>query len=121
MTNNPPPMPDTPPLPAHAPKPATRRRLPLIIAAVVAVALAIGGTVYWMTRPSYDDIVKGCQKALAAQAKAGGKGKPSACDDVKKDDYDALALNAALGDLGWLDDDGNFDKNKMLESTLDQP
>jgi hypothetical protein len=121
MTNDLPPMPDTPPMPAHAPKPAGKKRRNLIVAAAVAVALAIAGGVYWLSRPSYDDIVKGCQKALVAQYKAGGKGKPSACGDVKGDDYDALVLNATLGHLGWLDDDGNFDKNKMLESTLDQP
>ncbi|MFF4346787.1 hypothetical protein [Streptomyces sp. NPDC001530] len=119
MTNDLPPMPNTPPTPA--PKPPAKRRRNLIVAAVVAVALAIGGTAYWLSRPSYDDIVKDCQKALAAQYKANGKGKPSACKDVKDDDYDVLVLNAAMGDLGWLDDDGNFDKNKMLESTLDQP
>jgi hypothetical protein len=119
MTNDLPPMPSTPPMPGHAPKPAAKRRLPLIAAAVLAVALAIGGTVYWLSRPSYDEIVKGCQKALAAQYKADGKGKPSACNDVKSDDYDALVLNAAMGHLGWLDDNGNFDENKMLDDTLD--
>ncbi|MFE4818602.1 hypothetical protein ACFRFU_19645 [Streptomyces sp. NPDC056704] len=105
MTNNLPPLPDTPPLPARAPKPAAKRRLPLIIAAVVAVALAIGGTVYWMTRPSYDDIVKGCQKALAAQAKAGGKGKPGACNDVKKDDYDTLVIASVIDGMSKKDRD----------------
>ncbi len=115
MTNDLPPMPDTPPMPAHAPKPAAKRRLPLIIVAVLAVALAIGGTVYWLSRPSYDEIVKGCQKALAAQSKAGGKGKPSACNDVKKDDYDTLVLSSVIDGLGWTDKDGNFDENKMLD------
>jgi hypothetical protein len=114
MTNLPP-LPDTPPMPAHAPKPAAGRRRNLIVAAAVAVALAIGGGTYWLSRPSYDDIVKGCQKALAAQSKAGGKGKPSACNDVKKDDYDALVLSSVIDGLGWTDKDGNFDENKMLD------
>lgn len=118
MTTNLPPLPNTPPVPGHAPgpKPAAKRRR-LIIAAAAAAALAIGGTVYWISQPSYDDIVKGCQKALVAQYKADGKGKPSACQDVKDDDYDVLLLNATMGDLGWLDGDGHFDKNKMLDAT----
>ncbi|WP_190172933.1 hypothetical protein [Streptomyces mirabilis] len=121
MTNDLPPMPDIPPMPAYAPKPAGKKRRNLIIAAVTAVALATGGTAYWISRPSYDDIVKGCTKALAAQYKAGGKGKPSACNDVKSDDYDTLVLSSVIDGLGWTDKDGNFDENKMLESTLDQP
>lgn len=96
MTNLPPPMPNTPPAPAL--KPAGKKLRNLIIAAAVAVALAIGGAVYWISQPSYDEIVKGCQKALAAQSKAGGKGKPGACMDVKKDDYDKIVfLNAFDG------------------------
>jgi hypothetical protein len=113
MTNDLPPMPNTPPLPTS--KPTGKKRRNLITAAAAALALTIGGIAYWISQPSYDDIVKGCEKALAAQYKAGGKGKPSACNDVKSDDYDTLVLNAAMGDLGWLDDDGNFDENKMLD------
>ncbi|MFI0961809.1 hypothetical protein ACH4S8_10440 [Streptomyces sp. NPDC021080] len=119
MTNQLPPMPDTPPFVAS--KPTVTRRRDLIVAAAVAGALAIGGAVYWIARPSYDDIVRGCQRALVAQYEADGRGRPSACDGVKGDDYDALVLNAALGNLGRLDDDGTFDKDKMLEGTLDQP
>ncbi|MGI5408002.1 hypothetical protein ACQEV9_14525 [Streptomyces chartreusis] len=37
-------------------------------------------------RPSFDDIVRDCQKALVAQTKAGGEGRPNACKDVKDDD-----------------------------------
>ena len=106
---------DVPPLPGHPPKPAAKRRLGLIVAAVTAAALAIGGSVYWLSRPSYNDIVKECHKALVAQSKAGGKGKPAACNDVKKDDYDVLVISSAIDGLGWTDKDGNFDENKMLE------
>lgn len=119
MTNDLPPMPDTPP--TVVPKPSPGRRRNLIVAAAVAAALAVGGTVYWVGRPSYDDIVKECQRALVAQYKADGRGKPAACTDVKGDDYDVLVLNAAMGNLGWLDDDGEFDKDKMLEGSLGEP
>lgn len=64
-------MPNIPPAPTS--KPNRRRRRNILIAAAVAVALIVGGGLYWLTRPSYDDIVKGCQKALVAQVKAGGK------------------------------------------------
>lgn len=112
MTDLIPAMPDTPPTPT----PAGRKRRNLIVAAVITVALVIGGTAYWLSRPSYNDIVKGCQKALAAQYKADGEGKPAVCNDVKGDDYDVLVINAAMGDLGWLDDDGNLDEGEMLDS-----
>jgi hypothetical protein len=36
---------------------------------------------------------------------------------VKKDDYDTLVFGSAIDGLGWTDKDGNFDVNKMLEST----
>lgn len=98
-----------------------RRRTTLITTAAVAVAGLGTGLGLWLVQPSYNDIVKGCQKALVAQYKAGGKGKPSACDGVKKDDYDVLNINAAMGHLGWLDGDGHFDENKMLDSTTEQP
>ncbi|MEU6597875.1 hypothetical protein [Streptomyces flaveolus] len=98
-----------------------RRRLAIIAAALV-IAAGAAVTVWLMVRPTYDDVVKGCQKALAAQYKADGKGKPDACQDVKSDDYDALVLQAAMGHLGWTDEDGNFDENKMLEdATTSEP
>lgn len=98
-----PPMPSTPPAPA--PKTATRNRRNMIVAAIVAGVLAIGGGAYWLTRPSYDDIVKDCQTALVAQTKAGGKGKPSACEDVKEDDYAALVMSNAIDGMSKKDRD----------------
>ncbi|WP_158997230.1 hypothetical protein [Streptomyces aureus] len=124
MTNQPPPMPATPPsvaLPAVAPKQVVTRRRVLTVAVLLAGALAVGGIVHWLGRPSYDEVVRGCQRALVAQYEAHGRGRPSACDGVKGDDYDALVLNTAMGNLGWLDRDGTFDKDKMLEGTLDEP
>jgi hypothetical protein len=98
-----------------------RRRTTLIASAAVAIAAAGTGLGLWLSQPSYDDTVKACTKALAAQGKAGGSGKPKACDKVKNDDYTALALHAAMGDLGWLGDDGKFDENKMLDSSTETP
>jgi hypothetical protein len=96
-----------------------RRTTALISAGAVAAAGAITGVVVWLAQPSYGEVVSSCKTALAKQYENDGKGKPAVCNDVKKDDYDALVLDAALGDLGWTDEDGNFDENKMLEDTLD--
>lgn len=98
-----------------------RRRTALITSVAIAAAGASAGLGLWLSQPSYDDIVKGCEKALAAQMKADGHGKPAACKDVKNDDYPTLVANAAIGHLGWTDSDGNFDENKMLDSVTETP
>jgi hypothetical protein len=120
MTTNLPPVPGTPPMPGHAPKPATKRRRNLIVAAGLAIALGVGGTAYWLSRPSYDDIARDCAHALKERAK-GDKEKPSACGGLTDDDYSALLMSQTLDDLGWIDEDGKLDKNKMLEDSIDQP
>lgn len=98
-----------------------RRRTALISSAAVVIAGAGAGLGIWLSQPSYDDIVKGCEKALAAQMKANGHGKPAACKDVKSGDYPTLVENAVIGHLGWTDSDGNFDENKMLDSVTQTP
>jgi len=104
MTNHLPPMPNTPPTPA--PKPAGKKRRNLIIIAAVAVAaLAIAGTVVWMNATPYSETLSKCQKALVAQTKAGGKGKPSACKDVKQDDYDDLVMANVIDGMSKEDRD----------------
>lgn len=85
---------------------------------LIAAGLALAGC---SSGPSYNETVKECRAALAAQYKANGHGKPSECDGVKKDDYDALVVSAAMGNLGWTDSDGNFDENKMLDSATETP
>ncbi|MFD6496777.1 hypothetical protein [Streptomyces sp. NPDC060188] len=112
-------MPNTPP-PMPASKPRGKQRRNVLIAAAVAVALLIGGGIYWLTRPSYDDIVKGCQKALAAQMKADGKGKPDACSEVKKDDYDLLVISAAIDGMSKTDKDTlDYFDNGTIDGSLD--
>ena len=93
-----------------------RRRTAIISAAAVAIVGAATGLAVWLSQPSYDDVVKGCKKALTAQMKADGSGKPKACAGVKKDDYAEIAASVAMGHLGWLDGNGDFDENKMLDS-----
>jgi hypothetical protein len=89
-------QPVTPPMPGYAPQPAAKRRTAWIIVGALVAALAIITTVLWTNGRSYDDTVADCEKALAVQTKAGGSGRPDACDEVKQDDYDALVVGAVL-------------------------
>ncbi|MFE9976064.1 hypothetical protein ACFYRD_36465 [Streptomyces hirsutus] len=93
------------------------RRTIAILAAAIAVAGLVTGLVIWLMQPSYDDIANDCVAALKERAE-GDKAKPKACEGLKEDDYDALLMSHILGDLGWTDDEDRFDKNKMLEDTL---
>jgi hypothetical protein len=92
-------------MPTQAPKPGMTRRTGWIIVAGIAAVLAIITTVVWMTGRSYEDTVADCKKALAAQAAAGGSGKPDACDGVKEDDYDALVIGNVLDNMPKKDQD----------------
>ncbi len=87
-----------PPCTSHPGGPMKRRTI-IISAAAAAVVAIVAGLMVWLMQPSYDDVVKECQQALAAQMKTDGEGRPDACQDVKDDDYDAILLNAALRNL----------------------
>jgi hypothetical protein len=103
MTTTPPPA--MPPMPAQAPKPATKRRTGWIIVAGIAAVLVVVTAVVWMNGDSYQDTVANCKEALAAQTAAGGSGKPDACDGVKEDDYDALVIGNVLDNMPKKDKD----------------
>jgi hypothetical protein len=90
------------------------RRTAVLLATVLLLAGAAAGC-----SKSYDDTVSDCTQALKDRPK-GDKAKPGACKDVKQDDYDALLMAHVLDDLGWVDEDGNVDKNEMLEDALDE-
>ncbi|MFF3857554.1 hypothetical protein, partial [Micromonospora sp. NPDC002575] len=62
-----------------------------------------------------------CAAALKAQYKADRTGRPDACRNVKDDDYNVLVASAAMADLGWLDDDGDLDEDKMIGSVTKTP
>lgn len=89
----------------------TRTALPAAIAAGLLLTLTSCGQ-------SYEETVAHCAQALKDRPE-GDKGKPEECEEVKEDDYTAMVANQAIDDLGWTDEDGNFDKNKMLEDTLE--
>lgn len=75
---------------------STSRRTGWIIVASIAAVIAIVTTVVWMNGHSYRDDLAACRTALEAQTKAGGSGRPDACDGVKKDDYDSLVVGAVI-------------------------
>jgi len=82
-----------------------RRRTIWIILSAAVTALAIAGTVVWLNATPYSETVSKCQKALVAQTKAGAKGKPSACKDVKQDDYDDLVMANVIDGMSKKDRD----------------
>jgi hypothetical protein len=87
----------------------------LLAAACLLLAAATTGC-----SKSYDEIAEDCVAALKDR-KPGDESKPDACEGLKKDDYDALVISHVLRDeLGWIDEDGNVDKNKMLEDALEE-
>ncbi|MFE2326104.1 hypothetical protein ACFXD5_19615 [Streptomyces sp. NPDC059385] len=83
------------------------------ITALAGAALLLAGC---SSQPTYDESVQQCVKALKARH-LDDKTKPKVCEPLKEDDYTLLVANQAMGDLGWTDKDGNFDRNKMLQST----
>ncbi|GGX99251.1 hypothetical protein [Streptomyces fructofermentans] len=91
------------------------KRAHLVIAGIV-LAAGLAVSIYFIAQPTYDEIATNCASALEDRPK-GDKQKPPECDGLKKDDYDALLMSQVLDDLGWTDDEGRFDKNKMLENS----
>ena len=66
-----------------------------------------GATGTAMAKEKYD--------AVEAKSKGLGKGRPGACGPVSKGDYNALRMALAIDALGWTDEDGGFDKLKMIQ------
>jgi hypothetical protein len=91
------------------------RRAAFAALTAVSILLAAG------CGQSYDDKIEACTKAVRAhdfEAFPLDEGdRLSACKGLKEEDVNAILFHNAMDDLGWLDDEGNFDKNKMLEST----
>jgi hypothetical protein len=86
-----------------------RARTVTAILAATALLAGCGG-------PSYDESVQQCTKALKARH-LDDKTKPKPCEPLKEDDYTLLIMSGVIDGLGWTDEDGRFDENKMLTST----
>lgn len=85
---------------------------------VTAAALLAGLSGVTGCGQSYEEKTEDCLTALKARAE-GDKSKPAQCEGVKRKDYLTLVMSVAIDDLGWTDEDGDFDKNKMLDSLED--
>jgi CDP-diacylglycerol pyrophosphatase len=82
-----------------------RRRTVIILLSVVVTAIVAAGAVVWFNAESYEDTVTNCRKAFIAQTKAGQEGKPSACKDVKEDDYMGIVVANAIDGMSKHDRD----------------
>ena len=90
------------------------RRVWIILSAVVVTALVVAGAVVWFNAKAYDDTVAACARALEQRAD-GDSTRPSECEDVTDDDYDAMAIAQVLKDSGVVDEDGNVDLGRVLD------
>lgn len=88
----------------------TRTTATLLLAAVLLAGCS--------GEPSYDESVQACVKAIKARP-AGDKSKPKPCEPLKEDDYTLVVMRGVMGDLGWTDENGRFDKEKFERDALD--
>ncbi|MFD9256956.1 hypothetical protein [Streptomyces sp. NPDC059538] len=65
---------------------------------------------------TYDDHVQSCIKAVKARP-ASDKTKPEPCEPLKEDDYTLIVMSTVVDGLGWTDENGNVDPNKMIQTT----
>ncbi|MGW6144431.1 hypothetical protein [Streptomyces sp. NPDC055140] len=59
-----------------------------IILAALVIAAGVAVAIWLVVRPSYDDIVKGCQQEIDSSSTK--THRPDACEDVNQKDYDTL-------------------------------
>jgi len=90
-----------------------RRRTAIISTSALAIAGAATGLGIWLSQPSYDDIVKGCQKALTSSSTK--THRPAACEGLKQDDYDVVLMHWVLEQQGVFDKNGDVDTGKLLD------
>lgn len=69
-----------------------------------------------MVRSGYERVAKKAYRTMEMKTEEGGEGRPEACGPLSDDDYTALVMATAIAGLGWTDEDGQFDKLKMVES-----
>ncbi|MFI6854500.1 hypothetical protein [Streptomyces sp. NPDC050416] len=80
---------------------------------------ALDKTLAGMVRSGYEGVARDALDTVEKKTKEGGKDRPEACEPLSKDDYTALLTAKAIDGLGWTDNDGQFDKLKMVESLGD--
>jgi hypothetical protein len=80
---------------------------------------ALDKTLADMVRSGYASVARDAADTLEKKTKAGGESQPEACESLSEDDYNALVMATAIGGLGWTDEDGKFDKLKMVQGLRD--
>lgn len=83
--------------------------------AALAAALLVGGLVGCSSQPTQDEIATACVKALKARAD-GDTDKPKDCEGLTEDNYTTLVMSQVITDEGWVDEDGNVDYDKLLNT-----
>jgi hypothetical protein len=77
---------------------------------------ALDETLADMVRQGYQGPAKDAADTLEKKTQEGGKARPEACEPLSEDDYNALLMAKAINGLGWTDQDGRFNKLKMVQS-----
>lgn len=85
------------------------KRAHVIIAALV-IAAGVAVTVWLLVRPTYDEMVKDCEKAINSSSTK--TDRPEACEGLSQDDYDTLHM-------GWILHNTLDDMPKKDRDTLD--
>jgi len=70
------------------------RRNGIILLSVIAVVVITITVIAWVRGRAYDDKVAACRNALTESSSQ--TNRPSACEGVKADDYDALLISWSL-------------------------
>ncbi|WP_327724424.1 hypothetical protein [Streptomyces europaeiscabiei] len=69
-----------------------------------------------MVRSGYQGPAKDAFDAVGEKIEENRKDRPEACEPLSDGDHTALLTAKAIDGLGWIDEDGQFDKLKMAES-----
>jgi hypothetical protein len=80
------------------------------------VVEALDQTLAGMVRSGYERVAKKAYRTMEMKTEEGGEDRPEACEPLSEDDYTTLQMATAIDGLGWTDNDGQFDKLKMVDS-----
>ncbi|MFJ3289973.1 hypothetical protein ACIPMW_32395 [Streptomyces sp. NPDC086669] len=76
---------------------------------------AVDDTLAGMVRAGYETVAEASFNKLESKTKAATKDRPTECEGLSDDDYTTLVTAKAIDGLGWTDENGEFDKTKMLD------
>ncbi|MFE9003133.1 hypothetical protein ACFYOY_13470 [Streptomyces sp. NPDC007875] len=84
---------------------------------ITAICLATGLALVGCSsdKPSQDELVPGCLKALRADPEASATHRPDACKGLTEDNYKLVLMNSILRDEGAIDENGDVDPEWLLD------